>query len=502
MPLPLVVRSARAGLPTADIIAVFSDGKTFPLSASIARVARDHAQRAGFKGEAAQTHDIPLPGRTVRTLFVVGTGTSLTLDTFRRGVAATIQYAKAEGLRTVAIIAPTGSSFSISDLGRAFAEGALLANYRFTAYAAETAKREKRLALQRVELYAPRQDQKVIATGMQRGTVDAKATMFVRNLVNEPASRLTPQSLVTEAEKISKASRGAVAFTVWNKAECAKRGMGAFLAVAQGSPAEPAFIHVVYTPTPRHPTPDTPPRIALVGKGITFDSGGLSLKSAESMETMKIDMAGSATVLGIFSALPKLKFPVEVHGFIAACENMPSGTAMKPGDIVRSASGKTIEILNTDAEGRLILADALTEARNIRPKVIVDVATLTGACVVALGEEVTGLFSNNDETAQHLLNAADISGEHFWRLPLVREYRDQLKSTVADVKNITGKRWGGAITAALFLQEFVGDTPWVHLDIAGPSYAERQTSPVNPVGGTGVGVRTLLRYLESQGNKT
>ncbi|TSC72702.1 MAG: leucyl aminopeptidase [Parcubacteria group bacterium Gr01-1014_38] len=501
MSVPLSVRPVRRGLPAAEVITVFSDGKTFSLpeaaarpvrsrASNGARVAREHLQRAAFKGEAHETHALPLPGRTARTLFIVGTGKALTLDVIRRGVAAAVQHAKAEGLRTVSIIAPFAAVFG-SELGRAFAEGALLANYRFTAYSAETAKREKRLALQRVELLVPPQERKAVEEGVQRGTIDASATMLARDLVNEPASRMTPQSLVEEAQKIAKASRGAIELTILDRAQCAERGMGAFLAVAQGSTAEPAFLHVVYRPAPKLPI------VALVGKGITFDSGGLSLKPADGMETMKIDMAGAASVLGVFSALPKLKFPIEVHGFIAACENMPSGSAVKPGDIVRTASGKTVEILNTDAEGRLTLADAIAEARKVRPQVILDLATLTGACVVALGEEVTGLFSNDEATAGKVLRAAESAGEYVWRLPLIPEYRSNLKSSVADMKNITGKRWGGAITAALFLKEFIGNTPWAHLDIAGPSYAEKQTHPAIPVGGTGVGVRTVLRYLES-----
>ncbi len=504
MRLPLAVRSVRAGLPAADVVAVFSDGKTFPLPASLARVARSHAERAGFKGEAAQTHDIPLPGRTARTLFAIGAGKALTLDTVRRGVAAAIQYAKAEGLRTVAIVAPAHLTTHPSslDLGRAFAEGALLANYRFTTYTKESAAREKRLALQRVELHVPSKDREHTNRGMVRGVIDAEATMRARDLVNEPASHLTPQSLVAEAQKIAKASRGTVTLTVWDRAACEKRGMGAFLAVAKGSTAEPAFVHLVFAPT-KQTRSVVRPRVVLVGKGITFDAGGLSLKPSHSMETMKLDMAGAASVLGVFSALPRLRFPVEVHGIIAACENMPSGTAVKPGDIVRTVSGKTIEILDTDAEGRLTLADALGIAAKLRPTAIIDLATLTGACVVALGEEVTGFFSNNDVVAERIRAAAERSGEPMWQLPLVRDYQSKIRGSIADLKNVESTRRapGDAIFAALFLKEFVGNTPWVHLDIAGPSYAERQTNPVNPVGGTGVGVRTILRYLEDVGTR-
>lgn len=496
MALPLSLRGASRALPVAEVIAVFWDGKELPLPLKIARAARTHLAKAGFKAGTGETHTVPLPGSTPRTLFVIGLGVSPTQDVFRRGVAAAVQYAKAEGVRTVSIFAPARlmAPGQQDGLGRAFAEGAILADYRFTTYRADQAKRERDLRLTRVELLVPHDVLPAVQAGVRRGTVEAEGTMLARMLVNEPSSRMTPQSLVEQASTIAGASRGTIRLTVWNRAECEKRGMGAFLAVARGSTEEPAFLHLVY-----EPRKEGLKRVVLVGKGITFDSGGLSLKPADGMETMKIDMAGAAAVLGVFAVLPRFAPQVEVHGMIAACENMPSGSAVKPGDIVRSVSGKTIEILNTDAEGRLTLADVLGEAVKLKPAAVIDLATLTGACVVALGEEVAGLWSNDERLAQAVQAAADTAGERVWRLPLALEYRSQLKSEVADIKNITGKRWGGAITAALFLREFVGQTPWAHLDIAGPSYAEKQTNPVNPVGGTGFGVRTLLHYLEGLG---
>lgn len=499
MSLPLVVRPLSRALPAADVVAVFTDGTSFPLPPALTREVRAHLARAAFKAEPNATHAVPLPGRPPRTLLVIGKVKAPTIDVFRRGVASAVQRAKAEGLRTVAVIAPENLE-SRGALGRAFAEGALLANYRFTAYRAAEAARERRLRLRAVILLVPPAAVREVSAGVRLGILEGEGTMLARDLVNEPSSRLKPASLVEKARGIARQSKGAITVTVWNRAACEKRGMGAFLAVAQGSAAEPYFIHLVCRPRgkrQRAAGSGQLPRVVLVGKGITFDSGGLSLKPAEGMETMKIDMAGAAAVLGAFSALPRLQLPVEVHGMIAACENMPSGTAVKPGDIVRTVSGKTIEVLNTDAEGRLTLADVFGEAVKLKPDAIVDLATLTGACVVSLGEEVAGLFSNSDPLADAVLTAAEAAGEPVWRLPLVRDYRSQLKSEVADIKNIVGKRWGGAITAALFLQEFVGNTPWVHLDIAGPSYAEKQTNPVNPVGGTGFGVRTLLHYLES-----
>jgi leucyl aminopeptidase len=265
--------------------------------------------------------------------------------------------------------------------------------------------------------------------------------------------------------------------------------MGGLLGIARGSAEEPKFIHLTYSGGGK--------TVALIGKGITFDTGGLSIKSAKGMETMKRDMAGAAAILGVFRVLAELKPNVNVVGLIAATENMPGSRAIKPGDIVRAMNGKTIEILNTDAEGRVILADALSyAAEKIKPNAVVDLATLTGACVVALGEEIAGLFSNNVALSTKLKDAAVKSGERVWELPLASEYRDMMKSTVADVANATATRYAGAITAALFLSEFVPETlPWAHLDIAGPAYAEKRTA-MSAVGGTGFGVRTILTYLE------
>jgi leucyl aminopeptidase len=276
---------------------------------------------------------------------------------------------------------------------------------------------------------------------------------------------------------------------VLDRAECEKLGMGAFLGVAAGSEQPPKFIHLTYAPPGRRRR-----RVAMIGKGITFDSGGLDLKTAESMLRMKDDMSGAAAVLAIMRALPTLKPAVEVHGLIAATENMPSGSALRPGDVLKAMNGTTIEVGNTDAEGRLTLADALCYANaRIKPDEIVDLATLTGACVVALGPLCAGLLASDQPLADRLLAAAEQAGERVWQLPLIEEYRENLKSDVADLNNV-GPRGGGAITAALFLKEFAGATPWAHLDIAGPAFSEKDL-PLAPKGGTGVAVRMLLTYL-------
>ena len=275
-----------------------------------------------------------------------------------------------------------------------------------------------------------------------------------------------------------------------DKSACDKAMIGAFLGIAQGSDHPPFFVHMSYRPT------GAKKHLALVGKAVTFDSGGISIKPAEAMYTMKLDMAGGAAVLGVFKILARLKPNVIVDGIFAACENMPSGKAIRPGDVVKAMNGTTIEVLHTDAEGRVTLADALSYAVKQKPDAIIDLATLTGACMVALGEEITGLMSNNPKLENKLLTAAATAGEKMWSLPLEKNYKRELKSEVADLRNIAG-RYGGALTAGLFLQEFVANIPWAHLDIAGPSFAERPINAYTGKGGTGAGVRTLLELLRS-----
>jgi leucyl aminopeptidase len=323
--------------------------------------------------------------------------------------------------------------------------------------------------------------------GARRGEIFGGAAVFARDLVNMPANEVHPTHLAKVAGRIAREAR--LRLRVYDRAQCARLGMGAFLAVAAGSRQPPKFIHLTYAPRGRPAR-----RVALIGKGVTFDAGGLDLKSADGMLRMKDDMSGAAAVLGIMKVLPLLKARVEVHGLIAATENMPSGSAFRPGDVLRAMNGTTIEVGNTDAEGRLTLADALSYARDrVEPDEIIDLATLTGACVVALGPLCAGLFASDQALADRLLAAAQQAGERLWQLPLIDEYREHLKSEVADLNNV-GPRGGGAITAGLFLREFAGSTPWAHLDIAGPAFSEKDL-PLAPKGATGVAVRTLLTYL-------
>jgi leucyl aminopeptidase len=361
--------------------------------------------------------------------------------------------------------------------------GAALGGYRFDKYRTRDVEPVPRRRVTLCFTRALPLPRPALSRLAERGRVIAEAVAFARDLVNEPAIHLTPRALADAARGIARRFR--LGCTILGPREMKKLGMGCLLGVAAGSAEEPRFIHLRYVPRKAART------VALVGKGLTFDSGGLSLKPAKSMEDMKCDMAGAAAVLAAMRIVGALRPDVAVHGIVGATENMPGGRAIRPGDVLRSMSGKTVEVLNTDAEGRLVLADALHYARQRKPDEIIDLATLTGACMVALGRHTAGFFSNNEALAARYEEAARRAGEDAWRLPLTERLAESLRSNVADLKNI-GDAYGGAITAALFLREFVGDSAWVHVDIAGPSFAEGKA----PSGGaTGYGVMTLAELL-------
>ncbi|MBI4133716.1 leucyl aminopeptidase [Candidatus Uhrbacteria bacterium] len=431
-----------------------------------------------------------------RWVLVVGLGDRrrFGLETVRRAAGFSVRKAKEIGAREIkSVLHGAGvGGLAARGLARAMTEGALLANYRFTKFKREDAEREKKRGLRSFIIVEQNQTKVGQAEkGIREGVVEAGGVLYARELVNEPALHMTPSSLAARARDIATASRGKIKIKIHDKAALAKMGAGGIIAVGQGSDHPPVLVHLTWKPA------RAKCRIALVGKAITFDSGGLSLKPSDAMVTMKCDMAGAAAVLGVFSVLTALNPRIEIHGIFAACENMPSGTAIRPGDIVRTMNGKTIEILNTDAEGRVTLADSLHYACRLKPDYVIDLATLTGACVVALGELLAGLMTNDSRLGTKLKMAAGESGEYIWELPLPREYRELILSKFADVKNITGSRWGGALTAGLFLKEFVGEVPWAHLDIAGPAFAEQEVIPYVPLGGTGFGVRTLIHFLQN-----
>ena len=369
--------------------------------------------------------------------------------------------------------------------GQMISEGAILGNYTFDLY--KTAKNSKKTVEDFAVLTA---EGARLENGLKQGVVFAEATNSARDYINIPACDMTPKRMADEARKVGKLPRLSV--KILGKAEIQRLGMGCYLAVSSGSVEPPYFIHLIYKPAGRPKK-----RVAIVGKGVTFDSGGLSLKTAQGMETMKDDMSGAAAVVSVMRALSVLKPRIEVHAFAAMTENMPSGSADKPGDIAKTMNGKTVEILNTDAEGRLTLADAVAYAQKQKPDLLVDVATLTGACVIALGDLCSGILGNNDELIQKLIACGKEAGEKIWQLPLIDEYRDELKSPIADLKNIGG-RWGGTINGALFIQEFIDSKlPWAHIDIAGPSWTEKELDYCTR-GGTGHIVRTLLHFLLQQ----
>lgn len=440
-----------------------------------------------FDGKAGQSSHVYTNGRLVAPrVLVVGLGPKkeASAEAVRRAAAHGARRARDLGAVSAAMFLP-GEGVPARQRAQAVAEGAILGAYRFDKYLKE----KNGKALGAVAVVEPdRRQQGLAREGVRLGEIWAQATCAARDLVNEPANVVTPTYLAGRAEEIARAGRLKV--RVLERDDCATLGMGAFVGVAQGSQEPPKFIHLTYAPRGR-----ARKRVALIGKGITFDSGGLDLKTADGMLRMKDDMSGAAAVLAVFQALPRLRLPLEVHGLIAATENMPSGTAQRPGDIVRAMNGLTVEIGNTDAEGRLTLADALAyAAKEIEPDEMIDMATLTGAVVMALGLGLSGVLGSQDAITERVLAAADAAGERMWRLPLHEEYKDGLKSDVADLNNISSQRGGGAIVAALFMREFTGGIPWVHLDIAGTAFTEKEW-PLGPKGGTGVAVRTLLTYL-------
>ena len=443
-----------------------------------------------FKGKPGTATALHTQGRIpALAVVVVGLGKKdkLTLPALRMASAAGMAKAKALGAKKVAValVDEAIRGAGAGDKAQVIVEGGLLGTYQFLKYKSEKDKKE----IQEVALLLSKPAERGRAqAGTAKGEVVGGAVNFARDLVSEPAASLTPTLLAEEARKVAR--EAGLKIKVMEKAEVEKLGMGAFLGVSLGSDQPPKFIVLSYEPERGRARR----KIALVGKGLTFDSGGISLKPAGGMETMKCDMAGSAAVLATMRALGKLKPKVSVLGLIAATENMPSGRATKPGDVVRAMNGKTIEVVNTDAEGRLTLADALCYAVKEKVDEAIDIATLTGACVVALGKVQMGVFANEEGLRRRVMDAAKRAGEGAWHLPLNEDLKEAMKSDIADMKN-TGKAGeAGATMGGLFLQEFVGSTPWVHLDIAGPAFIERETS-LSPKGATGVGVRTFLYYL-------
>ena len=448
----------------------------------------------GFRGSLGEAYMLPTLGRAVpRNVAVVGLGPrgEATADRIRRAAG---RVARTAGrYRTVASSLPAAGRGPWQQAVQAFVEGILLGAYRFDRYKAKLAEDDPRPPRwERITVLAPpRWDASAAREAVRRGEIFAEAAAWARDLVNTPALDATPDFLAREARKMARAV--GLECKVWTKAELEKGGFGGILGVGRGSENPPRLIELRYSGGGRGRP------VALTGKGITFDSGGLSIKDAKQMEWMKSDMAGAATMLGAMQAISRLKPKVNVVAAIPCAENLPSGAAIRPGDVLTHRGGKTSEVLNTDAEGRLVLADALAFLAERKPRAIVDAATLTGACMIALGDELWGVMGSDRALIRELLDSGREAGEPGWELPLWTSYRKQIKSNVADVKNI-GNRYGGAITAALFLNEFVGDVPWAHLDIAGTAFAEK-AGDYWPPGATGNPVRTVIRFVERQAGR-
>lgn len=436
-----------------------------------------------FEGKFKQTYLLHTYGKIpANKVLVVGLGEKEKFNPNKlRELSAKI-IAKISGIKAKKACIDLGKlEFDTSVSGQVVAEGALIAEYSFDKY---KSKKDEDVVKFEEFILVEKDPEKFakLKTGVEKGIKIAEAMTFARNLANEPAQYVTPTRLAEVAKKIE-----GVKTKVYEKDDIEKMEMGAFLAVSKGSNEFPKFIHLKYAPQ------NPKKKIAIIGKGITFDSGGLDIKPASSMLTMKDDMSGAACVLAIMNALKLFNPQVEVHGIIAACENMPGCSAYKPGDILTAKNKKTIEVDNTDAEGRLTLADALCYACELGVDEVIDIATLTGACMVALGTQAAGIMGNNQELINKLIKIGEENGERYWQLPMYEEYKEGLKSDVADMKN-TGSRYGGASAAGVFLQEFVKDVPWVHLDIAGVAFLEKPQKELGK-GATGVGVRTLLNYI-------
>lgn len=445
-----------------------------------------------IRGRSGEITIIHTTGRiTPRRVMVVGGGKADEADAnlLRRLAAEVARRARANGYKRMTAFRPAAHYLSTVEAAQAAAEGALLGSYRINVKNDDSDDNDSGRELESVTFVAENDaDLPELDQGLDRGAIIAEAVALARDLANEPANRMTPTILAQRAKDA--ADVAGVTFSNLSVGEITEMGMGGLLGVAAGSHEPPAFIILEHRGDPDN----SRPTVALLGKGVTFDSGGISIKPAANMSAMKGDMAGGAAVIGAMQAIGRLNLPINVTGLVPATENLPGGSATKPGDVLTAMNGKTMEVENTDAEGRLILADALSYANSKGMTPLVDVATLTGAIRVALGNVAMGLFANDDDVARRLQDASEATGEKMWRMPLWDDYKEQIKSSVATVKN-TGGQPAGSITAAKFLEEFADKTPWAHLDIASVSATDRERG-WQTRGATGQPVRTLVRLIE------
>ncbi len=499
MPLQITVRTAKPISVAGDVLVVGTftragagGGKKKGAPDAVAAVDRALSgglsklmAREEFKGKKDQSVRMPIVGRLpFHSVIVLGLGDrdAMTDAEARAFAGRAARAAQADKARRLTLALPEGLESRL----RYVAEGLVLGAYRFDKYL--TGERLPKASLGKVTVITSAALPASAKGDVALGEKIATAVNLSRDLSNEPANALPPAALAEAAQRV--ATEHGLGIEVFDMKEIKKRGMHLIEAVGQGSVHEPRFVHLSYVPKGK-----ALKRLAFVGKGITFDTGGISIKPAASMGEMKHDMSGAGNMVGLMAAVAALKPPVEVHAYMACAENMPDGKSYRPGDVWPSLDGKSVEIINTDAEGRLVLADALAYARTLEPDLLVDNATLTGACVVALGTTYSGFYATNEDTAAEFSAAVKQAGELMWRMPLIEEMKEQLKSDVADLKH-TGDRWGGSISAALFLREFIGKVKnWVHADIAGPATTDRAVGWC-PKGATGHGVLTFVALVE------
>ncbi|HET9530475.1 MAG TPA: leucyl aminopeptidase [Blastocatellia bacterium] len=466
------------------------EGALKELDARAGGVLNDLIGSDEMRGKQGDMVYIYRPGNLrARRLLLVGAGKreDFSLDTIRRMAGSAARYLRSKGARSMAVL--RRSQLDLGKSAQAAVEGALIGLFEPDMY--KTENKEERYIEELILVAAHSGSEDALAEGVECGRIIGEAVNFARELSNEPSSTLTPSELAERARET--ATRYGLDIDILDEARMKELGMGALLGVARGSDEPAKLIVLRYTPDESEPMGNDADVVAIVGKGITFDSGGISIKPAEGMEKMKYDMSGAAATLAAMRAIAQLKPRVNVIGLMPATENMPSGRAYKPGDVLRAMSGKTIEVVNTDAEGRLILADAITYARKLGATRIIDLATLTGAVSIALGPVNVAILGNDQAFVDEIREAGREVGERFWQLPMDKEYRDMIKSDIADIKNSAG-RYAGTITAAYFLREFAEETPWVHLDIAGTAW-ETERKPHLAKGPTGVAIRALINYV-------
>ena len=477
-------------------------GKLAELNIKLKGILNASFKNKRFEGKLNQTLllNVTKPMRADHLLLVgLGEGIRITADKLRQAAGTAAKLAEKSRFKTISFYIPADNSAkdvyaglvqSNDNFSQTVVEGGLLSLYHFDEY--KQPEKEKPNRINQIILLAHSKSKvPSIRSAVSRGQKLVSAVATARDLISQPSSTATPSYLAGKARELAKSF--GMSCKILTARDMKQLGMGALLGVSKGSEEPPAFIILEH-----HGGVKNDPPVVIVGKGITFDTGGISLKPPANMDEMKMDMSGGAVALGTLTAAAALKIPLNIVGLIPASENMPSGTAIKPGDILKSMSGKTIEVLNTDAEGRLILADALTYAARYKPKTVIDLATLTGAVIVALGHQAAAVLGNNDGLTTRLQQCGEVTGEKLWPLPIWPEHEKAVKSDIADLKNIASPGVGaGTITAGAFLKEFVGEFPWCHLDIAGTSWSS-EDKPYTPKGASGFGVRLLIRFLEQE----